>query len=101
MRSWRASGGEPDIGRDLPRWAEELGFEIQSMLPIVDIIRPRDFAWQWPIPFMRSGLRRLLDLGDISAERGEAIASAFSAIERDTQAIMVTPAVLEVIASRR
>jgi len=73
MRSWRASGGEPDIGRDLPRWLEELDFEIKSMQPIVDVIRPTDFTWQWPIAFMRSGLRRLLDLGEISAERAEAI----------------------------
>ncbi len=27
MESWRADGGEPDIGLDLPIWLEELGFE--------------------------------------------------------------------------
>ncbi|HLJ75434.1 MAG TPA: methyltransferase domain-containing protein [Thermoanaerobaculia bacterium] len=100
IRSWRASGGEPDIGRDLPRWAEELGFEIRSMQPIVDVVRPTDFAWHWPIAFMRSGLRRLLDLGEISAERGEAIARAFAALERDRHAIMINPVVLEIIAVR-
>jgi len=101
MRSWRNSGGEPNIGRDLPRWLEELGFEIRSMQTIVDVIRPADFAWQWPRSFIHSGLRRLIDLGDISAARGEEIARAFARNESDPQAMMVTPAVLEIIAVRR
>jgi hypothetical protein len=50
MKSWRASGGEPDVGLDLPRWLSQLGFEIRSLLPIVDVIRPSDFTWQWPTP---------------------------------------------------
>jgi SAM-dependent methyltransferase len=28
MRSWRRSGGEPDIALSLPRWLEDLGFSI-------------------------------------------------------------------------
>ena len=100
IRSWRASGGEPDIARDLPRWLEDHGFEIQSMQPIVDVVRPTDFTWQWPIAFMRSGLRRLIALGQISAERGEVIARAFTAIEHDPHAIMINPTVLEIIAVR-
>ena len=31
MESWRSSGGEPDVGLDLPRWLEELGFEIKTL----------------------------------------------------------------------
>src|SRR5438445_2696199 len=46
MKSWRESGGEPDVGLDLPRWLTESGFEIRSLLLIVDFIRPTDFTWQ-------------------------------------------------------
>ena len=101
MRSWRNAGGEPNVGRDLPRWLEELGFEIRSMQTIVDVIRRSDFAWQWPRSFIHSGLRRLIDLGEISADRGEEIARAFARNESDRQAMMVTPAVLEIVAVRR
>ena len=101
MRSWRASGGEPNIGRELPRWLEELGFEIRSTQIIVDVVTPRDFAWQWGRAFVRSGLQRLIDLGELSAERGEAIGRSFAANERDPQARIVNPAVLEIIAVRR
>jgi hypothetical protein len=34
MKSWRATGGEPDIGLDLPRWLEELDFDIRELRPI-------------------------------------------------------------------
>ena len=101
MRSWRNSGGEPNIGRELPRWLEEVGFEIRSLLPIVDVIRPSDFSWQWGHAFIRTGLARLVELGELSPERGEAIARSIAASDRDPQAMMVNPTVLEIIAVRR
>ena len=101
MRSWRASGGEPNIGRELPGWLEEIGFEIRSTQIIVDVVRPSDFAWQWGRAFVYSGLQRLVALGEISAERGEIIGRAFAAAERDPQVRIVNPAVLEIIAVRR
>ena len=101
MRSWRAAGGEPNIGRELPRWLEQLGFEIRSTQAIIDVIQPSDFTWEWPRAFERSGLRRLIELGEISPERGETIARSIEASERDPQARQVTPAVLEIIAVRR
>ena len=101
MRSWRAAGGEPNIGRELPRWLEEIGFEIRSLQPIVDVIRPGDFAWQWPHSFVRSGLRRLIEIGEIPPERGEAIAQSIASSEGDPRAMVVNPTVLEIIAVRR
>jgi hypothetical protein len=41
MESWRASGGEPDVGLNLPRWLDETGFQILSLRPILDIVAPR------------------------------------------------------------
>lgn len=100
-RSWRAAGGEPNIGRDLPRWLEDLGFEIRSLLPIIDAVRPNDFAWQWPRTFVRTGMQRLIDIGEIAAPRGAEILRAVERVEADRNAIIVTPAVLEIIAVRR
>ena len=101
MRSWRASGGEPNIGRELPGWLEQAGFEIRSLQPIVDVIRPADFSWQWGHAFIRTGLARLVELGELSPERGETIARAIAARDDDPQAMMVNPTVLEIIAVRR
>jgi hypothetical protein len=101
MKSWRASGGEPDIGLDLPRWLTELGFEIRSLLPIVDVIHPSDFAWQWPRSFIDVGVQRLLDLGQLTKQQAIAIREAFARTESSPNALMVTPTVLEIIACNR
>jgi SAM-dependent methyltransferase len=101
MESWRVSGGEPDVGLELPRWLAELGFEVQSQQPIVDVVGPSNFVWQWPKAFVETGLRRLVELGSLTAARAAEIESAFRAIEGSPGALMITPAVLEVIALRR
>jgi SAM-dependent methyltransferase len=101
MDSWRAEGGEPDIGLDLPRWLGELGFEIRELRPIIDIVPPSSFVWEWPKAFMEVGVRRLVDLGRLSEERARAIAAAHAASAAAPHTLMVMPAVLEIIAVRR
>jgi SAM-dependent methyltransferase len=100
MESWRADGGEPDIGLDLPIWLEELGFETKSLHPIIDVVPASNFVWQWPTAFVQVGLRRLVDLGHLTAERAIAISEALAASEAAPHTLMVTPAVLEIIAVR-
>jgi hypothetical protein len=100
IESWRASGGEPDVGLNLPRWLEETGFEIRSLRPILDIVAPSDDIWQWPKSFLEIGLRRLVDLGRLDANRARALGRAFAAREEEPGTLMVTPAVLEIIAVR-
>jgi len=101
MESWRADGREPDIGLDLPIWLEELGFETKSLHPIIDVVPASNFVWQWPTPFIQVGLRRLVDLGHLTADRALAISEALAASEAAPHTLMVTPAVLEIIAVRQ
>jgi SAM-dependent methyltransferase len=98
--AWRSSGGEPDVGLDLPRWLEELGCEVRERRPITDVITPANYVWQWPRAFVDNGLRRLEDLGHMTSDRVEATRRAFAAIEGNPRASMVTPIVLEIIATR-
>jgi SAM-dependent methyltransferase len=101
MAVWRADGGEPEIGRDLPGWMEELGFEIRSLAPLIDVVPPSSFVWQWPKAFVDSGLRRLVALGRLDPDRAREILAAFRASEAAPHALMTTPLVLEMIAVRR
>ena len=101
MRSWRSSGGEPDVGLQLPRWLDEIGFQIRSIRPILDVVTPSDDIWQWPKSFLEVGLRRLVELGLLDAERARSISLDFAAREKERGALMNTPAVLEIIAVRR
>lgn len=101
VASWRASGGEPDIGLDLPRWLEELGFELLELKPITEIARPGDFLWEWPKIFVEVGLQRLVDLGRLDAARAQAMRQAFADTEATPGAFLATPTVIEIIARKR
>jgi SAM-dependent methyltransferase len=98
--SWRASGGEPDVALDLPAWLRESGFRIESRRPLIAVVTPSDFIWQWPRSFLASGLQRLIELGRLTGHRAQEIADAFDACERRPDTLMITPGVLEIIAVR-
>jgi len=101
MQGWRADGGEPDIALHLPGWLGELGFEIRSLQPIVEVVAPTSYVWHWPKSFMQIGLKRFVDLGHISADRAAAITRAVEDAENTPHTYMITPAVLEIIAVRK
>jgi ubiquinone/menaquinone biosynthesis C-methylase UbiE len=101
MASWRDNGGEPDIALALPHWLEELGFELRSTRPIIEVVQPSDLSWSWLATFVEVGRRRLVDLGSLSTDRSEAIWQAFTAFQASPGARMITPGVLEIVAARR
>lgn len=101
MASWRENGGEPDIGLELPGWLLELGFELRTVAPIVEIARPDDHLWQWPRAFMGVGFERLVALGRIPADRAAAMREAFAAHESNPRAYQLLPTVVEIVASKR
>ena len=100
MSSWRMEGGEPDIGRDLAVWLPELGFEIESVRPLIEVVGPSHFTWQWPKAFIASGAQRLVDLGRMSREDARGLLDAFDRAEHSPDSLLVTPAVLEIVAVR-
>lgn len=101
MKNWRTDGGEPDIGLQLPIWMPEVGFEIKSLTPIIDIFPASNFMWQWPKSFVKVGPQRMVDLGLMSAQQARQVAEAFDRVEKTSNALMITPAVLEMIAVRK
>lgn len=101
MDSWRENGGEPDIAMDLPRWLEELGFEVLERRPIVEAPKPGDFLWQWPRAFVDTGISRLVAIGRMTEAQARAAHDAFAEVEADPHGFCVLPTVLETIAVRR
>jgi ubiquinone/menaquinone biosynthesis C-methylase UbiE len=100
MKSWRHSGGEPDIAIDLISWLPAEGFEIMELRPFVDVVSPVDSIWQWPSSFVESGLSRLVQLGHLTNEEADTARNAFAAAEDNPDSRLITPAVLEIIARR-
>ena len=57
--SWRASGGEPDVARQLPGLLREAGMRVLEIHPRVRTVAPREYAWQWPASFIEINVVRL------------------------------------------
>lgn len=100
MASRREAGGEPDIARQLPRWLEELQFEIRQVRPIVNIVESDTMLWAWLRTFIDVGRRRLTDIGYLTPERSERIWEASKAFEAAPGSRIITPGVLEIVARR-
>jgi len=98
--AWRRSGGEPDIGLDLPRLLERHGFAVERVRPIVEMLTPAMAAWQWPRAFVETGLQRLASLGTMSQAAADATWASFLEAERDPQTRMVTPLTVQILARR-
>lgn len=98
MRSWRANGGEPDIARELVTW---LGRDVLSTKPIIEVITPGDFMWQWPKTFVDVGVDRLVSLGEMSDGEAAALRQEFARLEATPGIRMFTPGVLEIIGRSR
>jgi len=101
METWRASGGEPDIALEIPRWLDELGFKMQSVRTIVHAVPPSNFIWQWPASFVGVNAERLVELGRITVDEGLEIVNALARAEQNPSTLMITPSVLEMIAVKK
>lgn len=100
LDDWRASGGEPDIARAFPAMLPEAGLRIRSLQPIVDVVRPDNFVWQWPASFVKTYPAHLVETGKVDQAWADRVVAGFEAAEANPDAVMVTPMVLEVIAEK-
>jgi hypothetical protein len=57
--------------------------------------------WPWLQRFAEIGIARLVELGELSAEQGQALAGAWAACAARPGVHMLTPGVLEIVAIRR
>jgi SAM-dependent methyltransferase len=100
IATWRESGGEPDGAARLPELLSENGFVIRSSRPHVFCLRPNDYMWQWPATFIEIYLPRLIEMGRIHQEFADKVHAALANAERNPNALMLTPLVLEIIAEK-
>ena len=98
--SWRASGGEPNAALTLPALLGEAGFRMRRLAPLVYVIRPGDFMWQWPASFIEVHLRHQLDEGKVEKAWADSVRAELRQAESDPASYMITPLVLEIIAEK-
>jgi len=100
IESWRAAGGEPDTGRELPSWLAANGFAVRSVRPHLFCLRPNDYMWKWPAQFIDVHLSRLKELDRIDDGFAEKVRAELTDAESHENSFMITPLVLEIIAER-
>jgi SAM-dependent methyltransferase len=100
IATWRESGGEPDGARALPALLSQHGFHIRSVTPHIFSLRPRDHMWQWPATFIDIYLPRLQEMGRIDQPFADQVRAELSATEKNPNAFMITPLVLEIVAEK-
>ncbi len=101
MTTWRSEGGEPDIGLRLPTWLLEADVEVTSVVPYIDVTRPGEPLWEWPMAFFQTGVDRLVHLRAIDAQGASHMRADVAAHAATPGAMMMTPGVLEVVARKR
>ena len=99
IKSWRDSGGEPDIALELPRLLADSGMELVDLRPMVEIITADDPMWQWPASFIATNAERLRELGYATAEEARRFSTCLDRLPAGTR--MMTPVVAEIIAIKR
>lgn len=101
MASWRAAGGEPNIGLDLPVLLPAAGLQVRHVRHHVFAVTRRDAFWEWPSSFIGINVDRLRELGRVSADWAGQVRQEFHDAEADERTVFTTPLVLEVIAERQ
>ena len=98
--SFRQSGGDPEVGRDVPAFMRRAGLVVESLRPIVRLARPGTALWSWPWTFFENFLPGLVAAGGLSTEDHEAFVRDWAARSRDPDAFLLTPPMVEVIGRR-
>jgi SAM-dependent methyltransferase len=100
IATWRAEGGEPDVGADLTSHLVAEGFEIESTRLHAAAIAPSDPLWGWPLAYVDTGAARLVELGRMTQAQADALGAGFARMAKQSHVRMVLPMVIEVIARR-
>ncbi|HEX8078050.1 MAG TPA: methyltransferase domain-containing protein [Chthoniobacterales bacterium] len=100
MKSWIASGGEPNVAVQFPELFAAAGLEVVEATPRVLTISPQSYVWQWPASFIEINLSRLRELGRVTEDWCETVRREFKEAEADPRTLFTTPLFLEIIARR-
>ena len=100
IATWRESGGEPDGAVALATLLPANGLTIRSATPHLFCVRPTEYMWQWPATFIETYLPRLIEMGRIDHEFAQKVRADLASAEKNPNAFMITPLVLEIVAEK-
>jgi SAM-dependent methyltransferase len=99
--SFRAHGGNPNVGMELPRLMHDARLEVREIRPLVRAGRPGTALWEWPSTFFRVFLPTLVENGSLTEAEHAAFWADYDARTRDPAAFFMSPPMVTVIGVRR
>lgn len=99
IHDWKQASGETDVAPRVVSSLRKHGFQIQHAKPHVFAAKAGEPFFAWSTYYMRVNSQRSLAEGKITAEWADRFMNLVSAAERDPQKVMVTPMVLEIVAT--
>lgn len=94
--SWRIMDSEIDIGPALPGLFRKSGLEVVHTAPLSKLSTPGRMVWQWPSTFLKIYSLKLIDMGLLSHAERNAFLEVWPHVERDPDAMVITPLMMEV-----
>ncbi|HEX8907256.1 MAG TPA: methyltransferase domain-containing protein, partial [Longimicrobiaceae bacterium] len=101
VESWRATGGDGDVGRRVPRMMIDAGLEVVHVEPCIRGARPGSPLWQWPRTFYSNFLPTLVRGGFITRADADAFDARWAEREGDPAAFFSTPPQVTIIGVKR
>ena len=101
FKSWRAQGGDPNRGKNLPNWLEKAGFKITHLEPVAKFAQAKDPLWLWPESFYKSFLPRLEKSGYLTAKQVKDFFSEWEFAKTKPGAYFIAPTVINIIAEKK
>lgn len=98
--SFRAHGGNPNVGMDLPRHMAAAGLAVREIRPLVRVGRPGTALWEWPRTFFQLFLPTLVADGSLSAAEHAEFWADYEARSADPAAFFMSPPMVEVVGVR-
>lgn len=95
--SFRAHGGNPDVGLDLPTYMRAAGLDVKRIEPLVRVGRPGTALWEWPRTFFQIFLPTLVAEGSLSAAEHAQFWQDYEERSGDPGAFFMSPPMVEVI----
>ncbi|HEV2130955.1 MAG TPA: hypothetical protein VGR27_07630, partial [Longimicrobiaceae bacterium] len=100
VESWRADGGDPNVGTRIPAMMQRCGLEVREIRPLSRIARAGSALWKWPETFFRGHIPKLVEWGFLTEDEAAAWWQEWEARSNDPAAFFLTPPMVEVIGTR-
>ena len=100
IASWRAGGGDLDVGGKLPGYLREAGLELLDVRPIVHCARPGTALLDWPASFFDGYLDVLVERRLLERNDADTFARILAERRNDDATFMLTPPVIAIVARK-